>query len=180
MTSKTNNGIFGLRKPTDQEHAWIVQHWANTLRFRLRVKEGKGVRYVGVFLTATAAAMITQGTMQGVGACIALMFFASFCFVISSGAKMKYKKRSIQLRNIENGEYLVASARSTNVRYERSGRFYMGKIEVEMQNGQRINHEIKAPYETVEPFLRQANLKWPVLLIQLEDDDEILGVFMPR
>lgn len=174
-----HESIYGMRRPTEQEHAWIAELWSEEVRERLVKKSGKGFRYFGIFLIAMAVITATQG-IDGMGAAFVLMMFGGFCILFGRSVKRNSNRKDFLLNAFAQGNYMVAPANSTEIRTGGGSGRPLGYVRACLPNGEPVEGIISIPHKSILSLLRQRVHCAPILLIQIPGYPKILAIPAPQ
>lgn len=175
MKLRTEN-ISGQRQPTAQEHAYIAAHWGDEINRRTYKKRGNLPRYFGIFLIITGMASTTRPGADMPSILVTLVL-AACCLAFSSLLKNMAKRKDSRLNALAKADYLVAPANAWDLlvgRYQSGIRTSL--VRINLSGGQVVDDAIKIPYRCAAPLLKQHVQHFPVLLIILPGDPEILAI----
>ena len=169
--------IPGLRQPTQQEKAWIAQMWSPMAVPGVRgLGVGKFLRYVGIFLVCIGAVNLACGTEEIVGI-ILLLIIGTICMASAKFVKYAAKEANQRKDALCRGRYLVAKAESVRIRTGNYHGVESARVDVILPNGETISPEI--PFACAQFFLKKGIEQVPVLLVQLEGEQEVLALLAP-
>lgn len=170
--------IPGQRRPTIQEHTYISAHWVDEISRRMHKKRGSLPRYFGIFLIITGIAAATRPDAD-LASVVVTLVVAGLFLAFASLLKTMSKRKDARLNTLEKANYLVAPATAWDLF---TGRYQSGirtsLVRVMLPDGQVVDDVLRIPLRCTDPLLKQKNRHFPILLIILPDDPEILAIPM--
>ena len=170
------DNIPGQRQPTAQEHAYIAAHWGNEINRRMHKKRGSLPRYFGIFLIITGMASATRPGADLPGILVTLAL-AACCLGFSSLLKNMSRRKDTRLKALATANYLVAPATAWDLftgHYQSGIRTALARIN--LPGGQVVDEVVKVPLRCADPLLKQKVQHFPVLLVILPGDPELLAI----
>ena len=176
--SKKSETIFGMRRPTIQEKAWILKYWGYEIENHMFYTNGKFVGFIGVFLTIASIWGIANN-LNLVSAIICIIL-AIICFFFSK----LLKRHGILKKNISKAlateDFYVADATSIKIGYG----LYEGKrryfTKVCLANGHVLDEHYPIPEQLASPLVQQKINTIPILVVIIQGDYTLRTITIPE
>lgn len=171
--------IPGLRRPDAREQAWIAEHWGREIEQLTFRKNGRFLRFIGIFLAAMSGVGIARRDDNLAGMVITLIL-AAICFALSHILEKGKGTKDRRLQALATGDYYVAQAVSVRLGHSKYEGKRRGFAQVRLSDGRVLEGTHWMPYRLAQPYIEQKIHNIPILVIQLPGEDRIFTIPAPR
>lgn len=168
-------GDNGFRAPTAREQSYVVQLWSGEIAKRYRANGGK----VLVALAIAGLVLLILDILIAPSELLDKVLLAGGCSVCLRAGLSQRKRSKAMARRLEllaQNRFSVMSARAQHVRTAGDRRHYNGYVQV-LAGGRTA--EYRMPYRDAAAMEAQNNHQFPVLLVLLEGEQEVLALLAP-